>query len=114
VGCSRSGQTVYCNGRALKRIKGGGGSGNYRDIESGEEYWVSGVKRNGQDRHWAGSGKIFIKASVVAECLTLVHADVLDRTRFEITHALVPTDIQRIRRIENFRQGFSPFDEGHD
>ena len=55
VSLSRSRTTVYFNGRAFKKAKGGGVSDNYFDIESGEEYWVSGVKRNGEDRHWAGS-----------------------------------------------------------
>jgi hypothetical protein len=29
-------------------------------VETGEEYWVSGVKRNGEDRHWAGSGPVVV------------------------------------------------------
>ncbi len=57
---SKSGQTVYFNGMALKKLKRPGIAGNYYDIETGEEYWISGVKINGQDRHWAGGGKIFV------------------------------------------------------
>ena len=30
-------------------------------METGESYWVSGVKKDGQDRHWAGSGKVLIE-----------------------------------------------------
>ncbi len=57
---SKSGQTVYFNNKALKKLKVPGISGNHFDIETGEEYWVSGVKKNGQDRHYMGSGKIMI------------------------------------------------------
>ena len=55
---SKSEQTVYFNNMALKKLKNSGISGNHFDIETGEEYWISGVKKNGQDRHWAGAGKI--------------------------------------------------------
>ncbi len=54
VTLSKSGQTIYFNGKALKRKRSGGGSGNYFEIGTGEEYWVSGVKKRGVNRHWAG------------------------------------------------------------
>jgi hypothetical protein len=57
---SKTWQTVYYRDRVLRRIPGGGVSGNHRDAETGEEYWVSGVKRDGKDRHWAGSGPVEI------------------------------------------------------
>jgi hypothetical protein len=57
---SKTWQTVYYRDRVLRRIPGGGISGNHRDVETGEEYWVSGVKRDGKDRHWAGSGPVEI------------------------------------------------------
>ena len=49
---SKSGLSVYYRGRTLKRAKGGGVSGNYYDDETGEEYWVSGVKKHGSNAHW--------------------------------------------------------------
>ena len=55
---NRTGLTVYYRDRVLRRIHRGGVQGNYRDAETGEEYWVSGVKRDGQDRHWAGAGQV--------------------------------------------------------
>src|SRR4051794_22877940 len=77
VTLSRSGTTVYFNGKALRRARKGGVSGNHFDVETGEEYWVSGVKKDGTDRHWAGSGKVAIEASVVREYLDIIGADVL-------------------------------------
>lgn len=101
VTLSRSKTTVYFNGHALKRAKGGGVSGNYFDIESGEEYWVSGVKKNGQDRHWAGSGLVLVEASAVEEYLALRNLKDLDPTCYEITDSIVQTDIAKFREIEN-------------
>ncbi len=49
VSFSKTGQTVYYRGRTLQR--GGGVSGNFFDVESGEEYWVSGVKQRGSNTH---------------------------------------------------------------
>ena len=51
VKLSKSGRIVYFNGKALKRAIGGGISGNHVDLQTGEEYWVSGVKKDGLDRH---------------------------------------------------------------
>ena len=50
---SKSGLTVYYRGRSLKRAGGQGIRGNHRDVETGEEYWVSGVKKRGSNAHWA-------------------------------------------------------------
>jgi hypothetical protein len=54
VSFSKTGQTVYYRGRTLQR--GGGVSGNFFDVESGDEYWVSGVKRRGSNAHPAERG----------------------------------------------------------
>lgn len=48
---SKSGKSVYYQGLRLERIAGGGIRGNYFDVESGNEYWVSGVKAKGDNRH---------------------------------------------------------------
>jgi hypothetical protein len=52
---SKTGRTLYFNGRGLmklKRQRRGDSGGNYVDMETGESFWVSGVKKNGEDRHW--------------------------------------------------------------
>ena len=51
VSFSKTGRTVYYGGRAFQRLKGGGVSGNYADVETGDEYWISGCKKDGTDRH---------------------------------------------------------------
>lgn len=98
---SKSGQTVYFNGKALKRMGGGGVEGNHCDSETDDEYWVSGVKKDGTDRHWAGSGKIMIDARVVDEYLALVGKDKLNMSRFELCTDIVETQIERFHEEEN-------------
>jgi hypothetical protein len=51
------------------------------DIETGEEYWISGVKKRGTNRHWAGSGKILIEENIIKEYLGLVGEDKLDKSK---------------------------------
>src|SRR5690606_15063211 len=97
---SKSGRTVYFNGKALKNSNAQGISGNYYDIESGDEYWISGIKKNGTDRHWAGGGKIMIDRNIVDLYLSLVTFNSLDKNRFELVDIL-PTDKQKFALLEN-------------
>ena len=60
VAFSKSGLSVYYRGRTLSRAKGGGVVGNHFDIETGEQYWVSGIKKNGSNVHWAESVKAVV------------------------------------------------------
>lgn len=50
---SKSGRSVYYRGLTLKRALGGGILGNFYDEATGQEYWVSGVKRRGSNVHSA-------------------------------------------------------------
>lgn len=66
---SKTGRTIRYRGLVLKPLRGSGIRGNYMDEKSGFEYGVSGPKKNGQDRHWAGGGPVRIDADVVDEYL---------------------------------------------
>ncbi|WP_242622499.1 hypothetical protein [Intestinimonas timonensis] len=44
----------------------------YVDIENGDEYWISGLKKAESNRHWAGRGKILIDRRAVPEYLALI------------------------------------------
>ncbi|WP_299890699.1 hypothetical protein [uncultured Lacinutrix sp.] len=98
---SKSGRTVYFNGKALKNTNAMGiEGGNHYDIETGEEYWVSGIKKNGADRHWAGGGKIMIDRNVIEQYLNLVDFNTLDKKHFTLVDIL-PTDKQKFSVLEN-------------
>ncbi len=79
---SKSGRTIYFNGQVFK--KGKGISGNHFNIENGDEYWISGVKIDGADRHWAGSGTIQIDESIIPEYLKLIGQTTLQKNKFQI------------------------------
>jgi hypothetical protein len=53
---SKSAQTVYYRGREPAKVKGRGVRGNFIDSATGEEFWVSGVKRRGSNVHPAERG----------------------------------------------------------
>ena len=63
---SRTGQTVYYRGLELAKLRKGGISGNFHDVATGEEYWVSGVKKRGSNAHWAESVTVEIDADAMA------------------------------------------------
>lgn len=101
---SKGGRTLYFNGRGLMKLKGqrrGDWGGNYIDMETGESFWVSGVKVNRENRHWAGSGKVLIEAAAVAEYLATIKAKTLDTSRCEVTNSIRQTDIERLSRLAN-------------
>jgi hypothetical protein len=101
VTTSKSGRTLYFNGKALKRAIGGTPSGNYVDAETAEEYWISGVKHRGTNRHWAGSGKILVEAAAVQELLALLGEPTLDSRRFAVSDSIKPTDPSKFVAREN-------------
>jgi len=77
---NKSGKTIYFNGKVFSRSKGI--IGNHIDIESLEEYWISGVKRNGADRHKYGSGKIQIDKLAIGDYLEIVGQPSLSKSKF--------------------------------
>jgi hypothetical protein len=101
---SKSGRTLYFNGRGLMKLKGqrrGDSGGNYIDMETGESFWVSGVKKDGQDRHWAGSGKVLIEAAAASDYMKAINPKTLDTSRCEITDSIVQTDVERLSQLAN-------------
>ena len=64
---SKSGRTLYYQGKSFQSCNGQGATGNYFDVETGEEYWISGPKKSGQDRHWSGGGKVAIDEEIAVE-----------------------------------------------
>ena len=46
---SQTGRTLYYQGRKFRSLKGKGFRSNYYDVDTGDDYWISGPKRNGRD-----------------------------------------------------------------
>ena len=58
VSFSKSGATIYYAGRSFQSQKGMGFKSNYFEVESGAEYWISGPRKDGLDRLYAGTVEI--------------------------------------------------------
>ncbi len=46
---SKSGKSLYYKGKSFQSLGGDGYKANYFDTETGERYWISGCKKNGND-----------------------------------------------------------------
>jgi hypothetical protein len=55
---NRTGRTLCYKGRSFQSLKGRGFKANYYDTETGDEYWISGPRRDGLDRLYGKSGLI--------------------------------------------------------
>ena len=93
---SKTSRTVYFNGQAFKYM----GRATYTDMETGESYWISRIKKNGQDRHRAGSGKVYIDRTIVKDYLAIIGAKRLNKQQY-IPVDIKPTDISSFHEPEN-------------
>ena len=101
VSFSKSGKTIYFDGKAFQSLNGMGINGNYFDIESGDEYWISGVKKDMTDRHKFGSGKIFVEKRILSDYLKIVSKSELPQSDYELTDVETEKPIERINELEN-------------
>ena len=46
---SKSGKSIHYQGKTFKSLSGGGFKSNYFDVETGENYWISGCRKDGRD-----------------------------------------------------------------
>ncbi|MHB8872851.1 MAG: hypothetical protein ACYC8T_04120 [Myxococcaceae bacterium] len=60
-------KTIYYRGRAFGSLKGRGFKSNYVDLETGDEYWISGPRRDGQDQLYASNVRTEIDEDVRTE-----------------------------------------------
>ncbi len=94
---SASGKTLYFNGMALKRFVGN--DCNHYDLATREEYWVSGVKRRGTNRHPCGGGAVLIEKRLLAWYEE--YAEEEDTSGLEVIPDLAKPDIRRFHALEN-------------
>jgi hypothetical protein len=64
---SKSGRTLYYGGRSFRSLKGQGFKANYYCDETGEDYWISGCKRDGSDRLYGERVPIHVDGDVREE-----------------------------------------------
>jgi hypothetical protein len=98
---SKTGKTIYFDGKAFQRIGSARSRGNFYDIETGQEYWISGVKKKMTDRHEFGNGSILVEKRILKEYLEIVGKSELPKSNYQITEVETRIPIERINELEN-------------
>ena len=69
---SKSGKTLYCRGRKFQSLKGMGFKANYYDIDNGDEFWISGPRKDKNDRLYGGNQGVEIDEDIKEEYLKIL------------------------------------------
>lgn len=99
VKTSKSKNTIYFNNHAFQKYIGN--YSNYIDIENGDKYWISGLKKKESNRHWAGRGKIRIDRRAVNDYLSLIKENELPLNLFEVADIEDRFPVERINCMLN-------------
>ena len=110
VSFSKSGKTIYFDGKAFQSLSGMGISGNYFNLENGDEYWISGVKKDMSDRHKFGGGKIFVEKRTLNDYLKIIGKSELPKSDYELTEVETEKPIERVNELENEKTQPTEFD----
>ena len=64
---SKSGQSVHYRERTFQSLDGRGFKANYFCVETGDQFWISGPRKDGADRLYGGSKPVEIDPEVEQE-----------------------------------------------
>ena len=64
---SKTGKSITYRGRTFQSLKGRGFKANYFDVETREEFWISGPRKDGRDRLYPESTRAIEIDDDVAE-----------------------------------------------
>lgn len=67
---SKTGKSIHYKGLTFETLSGTGFKANYFDVETGDHYWISGCKKNGEDRLYGERLPIYIDDDVREEYWT--------------------------------------------
>jgi len=68
-------KTLYYKGQRFQSLKGRGFKANYIDIDSGDEFWISGPKKDRNDRLYGGQRGVEIDKDVKDEYFKIIKGD---------------------------------------
>lgn len=71
---SKTGKTIYYQDQTFKSLKGTGYKTNYYCIETDEDYWISGCRKDGQDRLYGERLPIEIDEDIREEYWTKIRS----------------------------------------
>jgi hypothetical protein len=72
VSFSKSGRTIYYRGQEFRSLDGADFKANYYDVATGDEYWISGPKKDGSDRLYGERVPVEIDDDVREEYWTAI------------------------------------------
>jgi hypothetical protein len=61
---SKTGKTVYYQGRAFRSLKGQGFKSNFYEVGTGAHFWISGPRKDGLDALYGGRQPVAIDPDV--------------------------------------------------
>ena len=64
---SKTGRTLHYKGLQFRSLKGRGFKANYRELTTGDHYWISGPRKDGDDRLYGGNRGVELDADVAEE-----------------------------------------------
>ena len=67
VRLSKTGETLYYAGRTFEALRNSGLKANFRDVETGQPFWIAKARKDGGDRMYKGAGDPPVIDDEVAE-----------------------------------------------
>ena len=78
---SKNRKTLNYDGKQFRSLQGRGFKANYFEVETEEEYWISGCKQNGEDRLYGGRVPVEIDEDVREEYWTEIRKQPENKAR---------------------------------
>ena len=69
---SKTKKTLYYRGKTFQSLKGSGFKANYFDIENGNKFWISGPRKDKNDRLYGGNQGVEIDDDIKEEYIKLI------------------------------------------
>lgn len=69
---SKSGKSLYYRGLTFQSLKGAGFKANYFNIDTGAHYWISGPRKDQNDRLYGGNKNVEIDDDIVDDYLAFL------------------------------------------
>lgn len=78
---SKTGRTIYYQGRSFRSLHGKGFKANYYDVGSGAAFWISGPRKDGADRLYGERVPVEIDDDVREEYWTRIRGQSTEPTK---------------------------------
>lgn len=84
VSFSKTGKSLYYRGQTFQSLKGYGFKANYFDVATGDDYWISGCRKDGADRLYGERQPVEIDDDVRQEYWLVIRGQP-DRTQSRVS-----------------------------